>query len=134
MTGRGTTTIAALMAFEAVMLAVISPLHLSHVLSGGAKPFNPTAAGVAEAIIGIALTAGALALIRETRHAQHTALAATGFAIIGFLVGLSFTLRGGAAIDVAYHTAILPLLVVNLAALLRTDERVRLPHRRSSFV
>jgi hypothetical protein len=74
MTGRGTTTIAALMAFEAVTLAVISPLHLSHVLSGVPKPFNPTAAGAAEAIIGIALTAGALALIRETRHARDTAL------------------------------------------------------------
>jgi hypothetical protein len=112
--------IAILMGFQALTLAVISPLHLSGVLGGGAKPFNPTAAGTAEAVIGVVLILGALALLRDTARRRGAALAATAFAIIGFLVGLSFTLRGGDAIDIAYHATILPLLLVTFAALRRT--------------
>jgi hypothetical protein len=112
-----------LIGLQALTLAVISPLHLSGVLGGGTKPFNPTAAGTAEALIGIVLTLGALALLRDTGHAHTVALAATAFAIVGFLVGLSFTLRGGNAIDIAYHATILPLLLITLFALLRRGER-----------
>jgi hypothetical protein len=111
--------VGAMMGLEALTLAVISPLHLSGVLGGGAKPFNPTAAGTAEAVIGVVLILGALALGRGTARGRDAAVAATAFAIIGFLVGLSFTLRGGDAIDVAYHAVMLPLLLLTMAALLR---------------
>ena len=111
--------IATLMGFEALTLAVISPLHLSGVLGGGARPFNPTAAGTAEAVIGVVLILGALALGRGTARGRDAAVAATAFAIIGFLVGLSFALRGGDAIDVAYHAVMLPLLLFTMVAVLR---------------
>jgi hypothetical protein len=111
--------IATLIGFEALTLAVISSLHLSGVLGGGAKPFNPTAAGTAEAVIGVVLALGALALRRATAGGRDAAVAANAFANIGFLVGLGFTLRGGDAIDVAYHAVMLPLLFLTMAALLR---------------
>jgi hypothetical protein len=116
--------IAALMGFEALTLAIISPLHLSGALGGGTKPFNPTAAGTAEAIIGALLLIGALALVRDRRR---TAIAATTFATVGFLVGLSFTLRSGDGIDIAYHATMLPLLLLTLLAL----RRKRRPTRRA---
>ena len=116
------------MGLEALTLAVISPLHLSGVLGGGAKPFNPTAAGTAEAVIGVVLILGAFALGPGTARGRDAALAATAFAIIGFLVGLSFTLRGGDAIDVAYHAVMLPLLAFTMVALLRLR-----PTRRRSI-
>jgi hypothetical protein len=116
--------IATLMGFEAFTLAIISPLHLSGVLGGGTKPFNPTAAGTAEAIIGAALLTGAVALIRNRRD---VAIAATAFAVVGFLFGLSFTLRGGDGIDVAYHATMLPLLLFTLLVLWRK----RRPTRRA---
>jgi hypothetical protein len=111
--------IAMLMLFEAATLAVISSLHLGGVLGGGSKPFRPTAAGIAEAIIGLALIAGAAALLRKSAHARSIAVATTVFAIVGFIVGLSFTVRAGDAIDVAYHAVMLPLLLLTLVAVLR---------------
>ena len=111
--------VGAMMGLEALTLAVISALHLSGVLGGGTKPFNPAAAGTAEAVIGVVLILGGLALGRGTARGRDAAVAATAFAIIGFLVGLSFTLRGGDAIDVAYHAVMLPLLVLTMVALLR---------------
>jgi hypothetical protein len=117
--------IAILIAFQALTLAVISPLHLGDVLGGGTKPFNPTAAGIAEAVIGIVLILGALALLRGTVRGRNAAIAATAFAIVGFLVGLSFTVRGGGAIDVAYHAMMLPLLLFTLVVLLRNRRRAR---------
>jgi peptidoglycan/LPS O-acetylase OafA/YrhL len=112
--------IALLLIFEAATLAVIAPLHLGGVLGGGSKPFRPTAAGVAEAIIGAALVCGAVALLRRTTYARDIAVATSVFAIAGFVLGLSFTVRGGGAIDIAYHAAVLPLLLLTLILLLRS--------------
>jgi hypothetical protein len=117
--------LAILMGFEALTLAVISPLHLSGALDGGSPPFNPAAAGTAEAVIGVLLTLGMLALLRNGPHARSAALAAVSFAIVGFLVGLSFTLRGGNAIDIAYHATMLPLLLLTLALLSRNGRPAR---------
>jgi hypothetical protein len=47
----------------------------------------------------------------------------TNFAIVGFAVGLSFTLRGGGTVDVVYHALMLPLLLLTLVVLLRDDLR-----------
>ncbi len=115
--------IALLMGFEAATLVVIAFLHLSGLLGGGSKPFRPTDAGIAEATIGLALAYGATALLRTSAHARSIALATTGFAILGFVVGLNFTVRGGDAIDIAYHATMLPLLLLTLVALLRNAAR-----------
>jgi hypothetical protein len=117
---------ASLIIFEAATLATIASLHLGGVLEGS-RPFRPIAAGVAEAILGLALVIGAAALLRRLPHAQDIAIATTIFAIVGFAVGLSFTLRGGGAVDVAYHAVMLPLLLLTLVALLRGDNSRRSP-------
>ena len=120
-----TAPIARVMGLIAASLAVMSILHLSGVSSGGSAPFDPNAAGIAEAIIGLVLAAGALALLRSGPTGSPAAVAATGFAIVGFVVGLSITIRGGGAVDIAYHATVLPLLLLTLVALLRTRPRRR---------
>ncbi len=109
----------ALMALEALTLAVASALHLSGQVHGS-PPFDPDHAGVAEAIIGAVLLGGAIAMVRAPARARAVGLAANGFATVGFLVGLSFTARGGHAPDVVYHVVLLPVLVASLVALARS--------------
>jgi hypothetical protein len=109
----------ALLSLEAASLAAMSFLHLSGILDGGSEPFEPSDAGIAEALICLALSSGAFALVRRWPQALTIARAATGFAILGFVVGLNVTIRGGDAIDVAYHATVLPLLLVTFAALLK---------------
>jgi hypothetical protein len=107
-----------LMLAIAASLVVMSAVHLGGALTGS-SPFDPTDAGIAEATIAVVLAAGAVALLRGGQRAWSLAVAAVAFAIAGFCVGLSFTLRGGDAIDVAYHLTVLPLLVITLVVLLR---------------
>ena len=57
------------------------------------------------------LLAGAAALFRDPVRGRTAALGAVGFAIFGFIVGLTFTISGGAAIDLAYHAVMLPILI-----------------------
>lgn len=83
--------------------------------------FGP-GAGVPEAVICVVLAAGAVALVSRPESGQRIAQAALAFAIAGFLVGLTFTLQGGSAADVAYHVTVLPLIVVTLIVL-RLDNR-----------
>jgi uncharacterized membrane protein YphA (DoxX/SURF4 family) len=110
-----TTLIKRLMAFEALTLAVVSPIHL---LGGSAG------AGIPEGLICIALLIG---LAR-----QRAALPALGFAIFGFLVGLRFTIGGGDALDLAYHATMLPVLFATALLLTRTTRRGRPPTGRTS--
>lgn len=111
-------TIGWLMVLEAVSLAVMSSLHLAGGLDGN-RPFEPTRAGIAEAVIGVVLLGGGLALLRRARNAWGIALVANVFAITGFAVGLTRTTQGGGALDIGYHIAVLPLLLLTLVALLR---------------
>lgn len=122
----------ALMAFEAATLAVASYLHLAGHVHGFSKPFQPDDAGIAEALICVVLLCGAAALVRAPDRGRGIAVGATCFAILGFLVGLNFTLRGGDAADLAYHATMLPVLVVGLVVLLRhgTRDRARSPSGR----
>jgi asparagine N-glycosylation enzyme membrane subunit Stt3 len=123
---------AALMGVVAATLGVMSFLHLSGILGSGTRPFDRSDAGVAEAVICLALAYGAIRLQCGQPGARTVALAATGFAVVGFLVGLRFTLGGGAAIDVAYHLGALPILLITLASLLRIRARMpRAPGARS---
>ena len=114
---------AALMAFAAATLAAVSPLHLTGVIGGTSGPYDPRAAGIAEAVIGAVLVAALIAAWRMPGQARPLAVAAVGFAIFGFLVGLSITARGGDAVDIAYHSAILPVLIVTFILLLRPGSR-----------
>jgi hypothetical protein len=111
--------IAALIGLEASTLAIMSVLHLTAILAGGTRPFNRTHAGIAEAVICVVLIGGAAALVRDPLSGRTIARGTIGFAILGVIAGLNFTIQGGDAIDVAYHATLLPLLLVTLAALWR---------------
>jgi hypothetical protein len=116
-TDRGLSRI---MLLEAATLVVMSALHLTGVLHVGSTDRTSPGAGFAEAVIAVVLIGGAIALAR--RRARGTALGAVAFAIVGFLIGISFTISGGAAIDIAYHATMLPILAATLAGLQRLDE------------
>jgi hypothetical protein len=118
--------VAMLMAGIAVTLGIASVLHLSGSVHGRSEPFDATHAGIAEAIIGIVLAGGAVAVVRFPEHARAFALGAIAFATVGFVVGLNFTARSGHLPDVVYHVAILPLLLGSLIVLIR--ERDGLPN------
>ena len=93
---------------QAASLGIMSALHLAN------------DAGIAEAVIAVVLLAGAAALGRGARILPPLTV---GFAIVGFLAGLHFTLESGDAVDLAYHATVLPLLGLTLAVLLRTRSR-----------
>jgi hypothetical protein len=56
--------------------------------------------------------AALMAFVRSPAWGRLTALAATVFAILGFIVGLTFTVHGGAPIDLIYHATMSPVLIV----------------------
>ena len=111
--------IAALMVLEAASLTVASALHLAGLVHGHGPAFSATWAGLAEAVIGVVLLAGAVTLARRGIAGRPAALAATGFAIAGFIYGLSVTVRGGDRPDITYHATVLPLLIVTLVLTVR---------------
>jgi multisubunit Na+/H+ antiporter MnhF subunit len=115
------------MGVVAASLAVMSFLHLSGSLAKPTGSFDGSGAGIAEAVICVALSCGTVRLLRRRTDGQAVALASTGFAIAGFLVGLRFTLGGGTAIDIAYHLSALPILCIALIALVRMRARDRRP-------
>jgi hypothetical protein len=112
-------SIAILIGLEASTFAIMSVLHLTGILAGGRSPFNRTDAGIAEAVICVVLIGGAAALAGFPARGRAVALGALGFAILGVVVGLNFTIQGGDAIDIAYHATLLPLLLLTLAVLWR---------------
>jgi hypothetical protein len=112
--------ILALLGAIALSLVVASALHLSGHVRGRGAPFDADHAGVAEAVIAVALGAATIGLWRAGVRARRPALWACGFAIAGFCWGLSITSQGGHWPDIAYHLVVLPLLVVSFAGLLRT--------------
>jgi hypothetical protein len=111
--------ITALIVLEASTLAIMSVLHLTGILAAGTRPFNRTHAGIAEAVICVVLIGGAAALARDSLSGRAIASGTVGFAILGVIAGLNFTIQGGDAVDIAYHATLLPLLLITLAALLR---------------
>ena len=115
----GDRRIAALMAFEAATLAAFAVLHLSGALRPGSGGSNGSGAGVAEAIIFLVLVLGLWALVRSPARGRLTALAATVFAILGFIVGLTFTVSGGPPLDLVYHVTMFPALIVTALMLRR---------------
>jgi hypothetical protein len=106
------------MVLEAASLATASALHLSGLVHGHAA-FSATGAGLAEAVIGLVLLAGAVTLARRGTMGRPAALAATGFAVAGFIYGLSITVRAGDRPDITYHATVLPLLILTLVLIVR---------------
>jgi hypothetical protein len=104
-------------------LAAASALHLSGLVRGRSAPYNPTGAGVAEAVIGAVLLFAAVAMLHFPGRARAVGLAATGFAFVGFLVGLRFTTLGGRVPDIAYHVTLLPVFAASFIVLLRMGKR-----------
>jgi O-antigen/teichoic acid export membrane protein len=113
--------IAAVLVAVAASLGVASALHLSGQVTGS-PPFDPDHAGIAEAVIGLVLVIGAVAMVRTPARGRRAGLLAVSFAIVGFIVGLSFTLQGGHVPDVAFHVVGLPVLVLSWVALARTRQ------------
>jgi hypothetical protein len=111
--------VAVLAAVIAASLAVAAALHLSGAVVGRSAPYDADSAGIAEALIGVVLAITAAALVRSARQARRAGLLGFGFAIAGFGVGLSMTVQGGHGPDIAYHVAVLPLLIGCFVALLR---------------
>jgi hypothetical protein len=111
-----TRQVAGLMAFAATTLVIAATAHLSGSVNDGSRPFRPDRAGIAEAIIAVVLAVGVFALLRGRRR---VAIGTLVFAIGGFCVGLSMTIRGGAIGDVAYHATMLPILLLTLAGAIR---------------
>lgn len=125
--------VAASMVIVAASLAVMSSLHLAGVLGTHADSYDGTAAGIAEAIIGVALVVGAVALRRDPPAGRRTAIAALLFAVAGFLLGISITARSGYVPDIAYHASVLPILIGELVVLLATGRPgTRLTHPLSA--
>jgi peptidoglycan/LPS O-acetylase OafA/YrhL len=98
---------ALLMGLVAASVAVMSILHLA----GAFERRTDAGAGLPEAIIGVILVVGALAVVRNGD--RRAALGALGFAIACFLVGLRFTIDDG-GVQLAYHAAVLPVLALGL--------------------
>ena len=101
------------MLFVAATLAVASAVHLLGHVTGRSSVYDATDAGIAEAIIGAVLIVGAASMLRG-RHARAVGLAANGFAIAGFVVGITVTATSGHLPDIAYHLVVLPILITNL--------------------
>jgi hypothetical protein len=97
--------------------AVVASLHLGGVLDGGSEPFDPTAAGIAEAESrspsGSPRSCANQPMRRRSQSRRHSSRSRAS------LSG-SPTVRGGGAIDIAYHAAMLPLLLLTLILLLRS--------------
>jgi len=111
--------VAAVLALIAASLALVSILHLTGLVGGRAAPFDSEHAGIAEASIGAVLASGSIILLRGARRPRAIGLTVTVFAIAGFIVGLTITAQGGHLPDIAYHVAILPVLVGSLVVLVR---------------
>jgi peptidoglycan/LPS O-acetylase OafA/YrhL len=109
----------------ALSLAVMSALQFAGVLVGS-EPFKPERAGTSEAVICVALVIGSASLLTRRPQRRLLATIAVLIAIVGFALGLTFTTRGGGAVDIAYHATVLPLLLVMLGALVIR----RSPHDR----
>jgi peptidoglycan/LPS O-acetylase OafA/YrhL len=117
-----------LIAFEAATFAIAAFLHLDrHVMFGNWEP----QAAVPEAIIGLALAFGSFAVLRARPRARRAAMAATGFAICGVVLGISVTAGGGDAANLIYHACILVVLVSSVLGLRGTP---RSTHATSSEV
>src|SRR5215467_8830748 len=110
----------ALLGVAALTLALASLLHFGVAVPVGATTISdPFAdAAIPEAVLAVAVAAGAVTLLARLPVARWLAPAATVVALAGTLFGLTVTLRRGEPGDIAYHVALLTLLVASAILLL----------------
>lgn len=101
------------MGAQALSLAVESALHVSGTIHGHGG--TEMQAGIAEAVICVALLWGAVSLARGGAAGWRVAMGTTMFAVAGFCLGLTITVPSGYVPDIAYHATVLPILVVTFA-------------------
>ena len=119
---RGQSLIVGLMVFATGTFAVASLVHSGVVIALGPVTIDDQLNGamIPEAIIAIVLGIGSIAVIIRGAAGRPLAWATTLFALLGTLFGLTVTVRSSRTGDVAYHVAILLVLVVILGLLLST--------------
>lgn len=99
------------MVVAAVTFLIASLVH-SGLMGGLGVHDRFDGATVPELVIGVVLLAGAVPVLARLRRARPFAAVAVGFAVVGTIVGLNFTLPTGRAGDIAYHVAILVALLI----------------------
>jgi hypothetical protein len=111
-----------LMSVAAVTLGVASYLHrdgripLGFTVIHGERFFG---ASIPEAVIAAVLAAGAVAALAAWSRSRAAAVGATTFAVAGVAYGLSVTAGSGRPIDLAYHSALMAVLLATEAILWR---------------
>ncbi len=120
-----------MMSLAAVTLGVASYLHRDGHIALGFTVINGErsyGASVPEAVIAIVLAVGAIAALVAPHRARPAAIGTTTFAVLGVAYGLSVTVGSGRAIDIAYHSALLAVLLATEIILWR-----RATHREGSL-
>jgi hypothetical protein len=103
-----------LMSLAAVTLGVASYLHRDGHIPLGFTVINGErfhGASIPEAVIAFVVAVGGIAALAVPRRARPVALGTTTFAILGVAYGLSVTAGTGRVIDIAYHSALLAVLL-----------------------
>jgi heme A synthase len=113
-----------LMPFEAATFVAAAAIHFGAFLDG----YGHRKAGIAETVIAAVLLAGsALAWSTPTR-ARRAVVGTQAFASFGVFVGLTTIAIGvgpRTALDIAYHLAILAVLLVGLVLAARNPKGLR---------
>jgi hypothetical protein len=108
------TTLRRFMLIEAATFIVAAAIHAGQLFSG----FEHREARIAETVIAVVLLGGATLTWIRPSSARAAGLAAQGFALVGTLIGI-FTIVIGigprSVLDIAYHVAIVGVLVWGLA-------------------
>ena len=122
-----------LLSVAAATLVVASLLHFGVAIPLGAATISDPFAGAAipEAVIAVVVAVGALTTLTRVATARWLAPATILFALTGTLYGLTVTLRRGQAGDIAYHLALLTMLVSSAVLLLGALRPRRGTPRRS---
>jgi hypothetical protein len=111
-------TLRALLLFEAATFVAAALIHFGALVEG----YGHREAGTAEAVIAVVLLAGLALTWTRPPGPRRAAISAQALAILGVLVGL-FTIAIGVgprtAPDIAYHVAILAVLVIGLLTAVR---------------
>jgi hypothetical protein len=115
------------MAVAAVTFWIASAIHFGARIPLGFTTLHDPFPGAAipEAIIGVVVASGVLAIAERWRANWGIAVGTTLFAIVGTLYGLSVTLGSGRSADIAYHVSVLVVLIVTLCLLIAARARDR---------
>jgi hypothetical protein len=108
---------------EAAAFIAAASIHFRVLVSG----YEHQKAGIAESVIAVVLLVGLAWTWVRPASAHEAGLAAQGFALLGTLVGI-FTIAIGVGPrttpDIAYHVAIVAVLVSGLMVAVQSERRV----------